>query len=644
MMDKVSVLLVSVGIVLLGLSGCGESPSEPPTTESQIKFDETFTNMDGEGSFTVGDARLQFRTLDEATGKPVMNVESYLVTDGNSAVILLIDPFGDYIPRLTSDETNIGNLPYSQLAPYSSQSVWTGTKEIALRMWSEYIKEGSNLPYEDNLPVDLTWEMLHKHYESWRTTTLEALELNLSDAINRTKGTDIVITELLFGPGSDGRYLKTTIIKDTAEQTLKSLYLDCFDKYRAAGYGSDQKLEIWRMKVTDPRFGSPLSVVPRDPPGSNPIDNTPPETVIVDAPDESIDFNDVTFTWEGEDDQSEISELLYSYYLENRHASEWSSWSPWGSKTSVTYNVLNQGDYAFYVKARDKSNNVDPSPATEEFTITEPPSEFPQIEIYMAESVFNVGDTLRVFYRSKRGTADNIVDVYILFESLYSGRLFYFYEDRSDRAPAWLAKRLANIDLSKVEIKVPPETMAKLAPAASKPIENWLHESSPGYFIKNWEVENTSGHLFDYTILSDFPRGNYRLYTWLTKPDADYNDVLGERSSTTFEVISPADPCFIATAAYGNPLAEEIQHLRAFRDKYLLSNWPGRWFVALYYRFSPPVAEYISQHDFLRKLTRAVLKPAILMARFSLNATLSQKILIVISGLILCNYSPYFFV
>lgn len=287
------------------------------------------------------------------------------------------------------------------------------------------------------------------------------------------------------------------------------------------------------------------------------------------------------------------------------------------------------------MQARDKANNDDQTPDIRSFTVTEPPPDFPQIEIYMDESVFNVGDTLRVFYRSRSGAADNIVDVYVLFESFYSGRLFYFYEDRSDRAPAWLAKRLANIDLSKVEIKVPPETMTKLAPAASKPIENWLHESSPGYFIKNWEVENTSGHLFDYTILSDFPRGNYRLYTWLTKPDADHNDVLGERSSTTFEVISPADPCFIATAAYGNPLAEEIQHLRAFRDKYLLSNWPGRWFVALYYRFSPPVAEYISQHDFLRKLTRAGLKPVILMARFSLNATLSQKILIVTSGFLL---------
>ena len=58
--------------------------------------------------------------------------------------------------------------------------------------------------------------------------------------------------------------------------------------------------------------------------------------------------------------------------------------------------------------------------------------------------------------------------------------------------------------------------------------------------------------------------------------------------------------CFIATAAYGTDTAEEIDTLREFRDVVLLPSSLGAEFVSLYYEISPPIAEVISQHDFLR--------------------------------------------
>jgi hypothetical protein len=45
--------------------------------------------------------------------------------------------------------------------------------------------------------------------------------------------------------------------------------------------------------------------------------------------------------------------------------------------------------------------------------------------------------------------------------------------------------------------------------------------------------------------------------------------------------------CFIATAAYGSPMAQDVKLLRAFRDQYLLTNEPGHKFVELYYSVSP---------------------------------------------------------
>jgi serine protease len=73
--------------------------------------------------------------------------------------------------------------------------------------------------------------------------------------------------------------------------------------------------------------------------------------------------------------------------------------------------------------------------------------------------------------------------------------------------------------------------------------------------------------------------------------------------------------CFIATAAYGTPMAEQVRYLRAFRDQYLQTNEPGRWFVTQYYKFSPPFADYLRQHDDLRTLARTALSPFVGLSR-----------------------------
>jgi hypothetical protein len=76
--------------------------------------------------------------------------------------------------------------------------------------------------------------------------------------------------------------------------------------------------------------------------------------------------------------------------------------------------------------------------------------------------------------------------------------------------------------------------------------------------------------------------------------------------------------CFIATAAYGFYSAPQVQVLRDFRDRYLLTNAPGRAFVAWYYLYGPRGAHFINAHPWLKPPVRFALLPLVVGAFFLL--------------------------
>ncbi len=80
--------------------------------------------------------------------------------------------------------------------------------------------------------------------------------------------------------------------------------------------------------------------------------------------------------------------------------------------------------------------------------------------------------------------------------------------------------------------------------------------------------------------------------------------------------------CVTTRAAHGSPLAEELDVLRSFRDRYLVTNPVGKALVDIYYRYSPPVANYLGRHETLRTATRWALTPVVYGIKYSGNLLL----------------------
>lgn len=81
--------------------------------------------------------------------------------------------------------------------------------------------------------------------------------------------------------------------------------------------------------------------------------------------------------------------------------------------------------------------------------------------------------------------------------------------------------------------------------------------------------------------------------------------------------------CFIATAAFGSPLASQVIQLSRFRDRFLLTNPVGKRFVALYYKYSPPIADSLRRHERVRMAVRVSLYPLIALSRLMLDGHLT---------------------
>ncbi|HWO25347.1 MAG TPA: fibronectin type III domain-containing protein [Kofleriaceae bacterium] len=80
---------------------------------------------------------------------------------------------------------------------------------------------------------------------------------------------------------------------------------------------------------------------------------------------------------------------------------------------------------------------------------------------------------------------------------------------------------------------------------------------------------------------------------------------------TADRALGEVDACFVATAAYGSVMANDVEMLRRFRDGVLQKTVLGELAVEAYYTFGPAVSGIVGESDLLRATARSFLDPIV---------------------------------
>jgi hypothetical protein len=132
--------------------------------------------------------------------------------------------------------------------------------------------------------------------------------------------------------------------------------------------------------------------------------------------------------------------------------------------------------------------------------------------------------------------------------------------------------------------------------------------------------------------------GSYATTTGATLTIGGVSDTF---SVTTLNESGTNQLCFIATAAFGSPLAGQVEILRQFRDKYLLTNTPGRKFVSWYYRNGPVAANFIKDKPLVKAFVRIALYPLIGFSYVLISGYLPfVMVVLILSTLLFFRFRP----
>ena len=86
-----------------------------------------------------------------------------------------------------------------------------------------------------------------------------------------------------------------------------------------------------------------------------------------------------------------------------------------------------------------------------------------------------------------------------------------------------------------------------------------------------------------------------------------WKDVRAAQAKSVGKTISTATGCYIATMAYGDYDHPQVMELRKFRDEFLRKTLFGRYFIRIYYKYSPLLVVKLKDKPKINALIRRCL-------------------------------------
>jgi len=193
----------------------------------------------------------------------------------------------------------------------------------------------------------------------------------------------------------------------------------------------------------------------------------------------------------------------------------------------------------------------------------------------------------------------NIVAV-VTFPNIENGiknvRFYYTTGPNCDMSTVASVDAFARVGLTSTNLETTVDvTTAALGTYFLKPLENDIT-----YYFKV-ALRDYAGNIGYLTPVGENSCGH----------SANPSEVVG--------LLSEKMNCFIATAAFGSPMAPQVEILRNFRGAYLMKSKTGRTLVRWYYKNSPAWARAIEKRPNVKAFVRVALTPLVGFSYLSLK-------------------------